>query len=125
MQDVLGVTLEDGREGAKHVLGAFAAVLERHAEHILHRNTWGDALYVVLRDASRAAACALELQEAMSAIDLSAARLPAHLALRLGAHVGPVFPIVDPVLRLPAYMGSHVSRTARIEPVTPAAAVYV
>ena len=110
---------------AEHVLGAFAAVLERHAEHILHRNTWGDALYVVLRDASRAAACALELQEAMSAIDLSAARLPAHLALRLGAHVGPVFPIVDPVLRLPAYMGSHVSRTARIEPVTPAAAVYV
>jgi len=110
---------------AEHVLGAFAAVLERHREHILHRNTWGDALYVVLRDASCAAACALELQEAMSAIDLSAERLPGHLALRLGGHVGPVFPIVDPVLGLPAYMGSHVSRTARIEPVTPAAAVYV
>ena len=110
---------------AEHVLAAFATVLDRHAEHILHRNTWGDALYVVLRDAPCAAACALELQEAMSAIDLAAARLPAHLALRLGGHVGPVFPILDPVLRLRAYMGSHVSRTARIEPVTPAAAVYV
>jgi class 3 adenylate cyclase len=110
---------------AEHVLGAFATVLDRHAEHVLHRNTWGDALYVVLRDAPRAAACALELQEAMSAIDLSAAQLPAHLALRLGGHLGPVFPILDPVLRLRGYMGSHVSRTARIEPVTPAAAVYV
>ena len=110
---------------AEHVLGAFAAVLDRHTEHILHRNTWGDALYVVLPDASRAAICALELQEAMSAIDLAAARLPTHLALRLGAHLGPVFPILDPVLSLRSYMGSHVSRTARIEPVTPPAAVYV
>jgi class 3 adenylate cyclase len=110
---------------AELVLGAFAAVLERHAEHILHRNTWGDALYIVLRDASHAAACALELQDAISAIDLAAARLPAHLALRLGGHLGPVLPIVDPVLRLPAYMGSHVSRTARIEPVTPPGAVYI
>jgi class 3 adenylate cyclase len=108
-----------------HVLGAFAAVLRRYDEHILHRNTWGDALYVVVRDVSHAAACALELQEAISAIDLAAVGLPAHLALRLGGHVGPVFPIVDPVLRLQAYMGSHVSRTARIEPVTPPAAVYV
>ncbi len=110
---------------AEHVLGAFAAVLERHAEHVLHRNTWGDALYVVLDDAGLAAECGLELQEAMEAIDLVASGLPNHLALRLGAHVGPVFPILDPVLGVPAYMGSHVSRTARIEPVTPPAAVYV
>ena len=110
---------------AELVLGAFAAVLDRHAAEILHRNTWGDAVYVVLRDVNRAAACALELQEAMSAIDLAAARLPEHLALRLGGHLGPVFPISDPVLRARSYMGSHVSRTARIEPVTPPTAVYV
>jgi class 3 adenylate cyclase len=36
-----------------------------------------------------------------------------------------VFPISDPVLRARSYMGSHVSRTARIEPVTPPTAVYV
>jgi class 3 adenylate cyclase len=110
---------------AEHVLGAFAAVLDRHAGHILHRNTWGDALHVVFSDVTRAAECGLQLQEAMGTIDLTRARLPEHLTLRLGAHVGPVFPIVDPVLGAPAYMGSHVSRTARIEPVTPPAAVYV
>ena len=36
-----------------------------------------------------------------------------------------MFPIHDPVLDEPAFMGSHVSRTARIEPVTPPGAVYV
>lgn len=110
---------------ATHVLGAFARVIDHYDEHVWHRNTWGDALYVVLTDATVAAECALELQEAMAAIDLVQAGLPPHLALRLGGHVGPVFPTYDPVLRLLAFMGSHVSRTARIEPVTPPGAVYV
>jgi len=110
---------------AEHVLAAFATVLARHSDQILHRNTWGDALYIVFGDVAHAAECGLELQEAMTAIDLPAVQLPEHLALRLGAHLGPVIPIVDPVLGVPAYMGSHVSRTARIEPVTPPAAVYV
>jgi class 3 adenylate cyclase len=107
------------------VLGAFAAVLGHHDAEVLQRNTWGDALYVVFEDPVRAAECGLELQEAMEAIELDSAGLPAHLALRLGGHVGPVFPIIDPVLGERTFMGSHVSRTARIEPVTPPAAVYV
>ena len=110
---------------AEHVFGAFAGVLARYEGEILYRNTWGDALYVVFDDVSRAAQCALELQAAMGEIDLAAVRLPEHLALRLGAHVGPAFAIVDPVRQVPSYIGSHVSRTARIEPVTPPTAVYV
>jgi hypothetical protein len=110
---------------ADRVLGAFATVLDRYHGDVLHQNTWGDALYVVLSGPTVAAACALELQEAMEAIDLEAEGLPAHLALRLGGHVGPVFPMTDPVLGVPAFIGSHVSRTARIEPVTPPGAVYV
>ncbi len=106
-------------------LGAFAEVLAHHDHEIWHRNTWGDAVYVVLTDAVCAAACALELQEAVTAIDLPSVGLPEHLALRLGGHLGPVFPIHDPVVDAGAFMGSHVSRTARIEPVTPPGAVYV
>jgi Tetratricopeptide Repeats-Sensor/Adenylate and Guanylate cyclase catalytic domain len=113
------------RPFSTHVFGAFAEVLDRHVDHILYRNTWGDALYVVLDDVSPAAACALDLQDAMSAVDLPAVGLPDHLALRLGAHLGPVFRVLDAVLKLPSYVGSHVSRTARIEPVTPPGAVYV
>jgi tetratricopeptide (TPR) repeat protein len=108
-----------------HVLGAFASVLEHHGADVCYRNTWGDALYVVLSDAAAAAACALELQSAIAAIDLEAVGLPAHLALRLAVHVGPVFHAHDPVVRAQSFMGSHVSRTARIEPVTPPGSVYV
>ena len=110
---------------AEHVLGALAEVLDNHTDSICHRNSWGDALYVVLTDAVSAAACALDLQGAMGAVELSALGLPGHLALRLGGHLGPVFPVQDPVIGVRAYMGSHVSRTARIEPVTPPGAVFV
>ena len=106
-------------------LGAFADAVNRHRADVWHRNTWGDALYVVLSDASTAAACALELQDELAQLDLEAEGLPTTLALRLGGHVGPVFPTYDPVLETQGFMGSHVSRTARIEPVTPPGAVYV
>jgi hypothetical protein len=109
----------------EHVLGALAEALAQHADAVSFRNTWGDGLYVVMLDAVSAAACALDLQAAMSALDLEAAGLPEHLALRLGAHVGPVFELHDPVLGVASFGGSQVSRTARIEPVTPAGAVYV
>ena len=110
---------------ASRVLGGFAAVLERHGKEVWFQNTWGDAVYVVLSDVFAAARCALGLQEAMGAIELEAEGLPSHLALRIGGHVGPIFPTHDPVLNADAFMGSHVSRTARIEPVTPPGAVYV
>ena len=107
------------------VLGAIADVLTRYQADIWHTNTWGDAVYLVLSDAVTAAACALDLQDALAAVDLAAAGLPATLALRLGGHIGPVFPTHDPVLDELGFMGSHVSRTARIEPVTPPGIVYV
>jgi class 3 adenylate cyclase len=107
------------------VLGAIAEVLGRHGEQVCDRNTWGDAVYVVLRDAGAAAEFALDLQAAIAAIDLDRVGLPRSLALRLGCHLGPVFATHDPVLNHSVYMGSHVSRTARIEPVTPPGAVYV
>ena len=110
---------------ARSVLGAMAAVVQRYGDRVGHRNTWGDALYVVLTDVASAAACALEVQDAMSAINLEDDGLPAHLALRLSGHVGPVFPIRDPVIDELAFMGSRVSRTARIEPVTLPGSVYV
>ncbi|HZE04316.1 MAG TPA: adenylate/guanylate cyclase domain-containing protein [Solirubrobacteraceae bacterium] len=110
---------------AERVLGDFAGVLQRHRSHVCHRRTWGDAVFLVLADASTAADCALDLQEAMSSIDLESEGLPGHLALRLGAHLGPIFRYHDPVLDSADFTGSHVSRTARIEPITPAGEVYV
>ena len=110
---------------ARVVLGTFARVLVGYAAEVEYRNTWGDALYVVLSNATSAANCALDIQAAMATLDLEAEGLPSSLAFRLSGHVGPTFPIHDPVLDTQSFMGSHVSRTARIEPVTPPGSVYV
>src|SRR5262249_35090503 len=110
---------------AEHILGAFADVIQRHADGVCFSNTWGDGVYLVLKDAHSAPACALELQQALTTFELERSGLPTHLALRLSGHLGPVFPVHDPVLGTQAFMGSHVSRAARVEPVTPPGAVYV
>jgi len=47
------------------------------------------------------------------------------LGLRLGAHTGPVYSQRDPLLRRDNFFGAHVSRAARIEPITPVGDVYV
>lgn len=110
---------------AREVLGTFSRVLESFGTRIPVKNSWGDALYVVAEDAVTGADCALSLQEAIGELHPEEHGLPAHLGLRLGGHVGPVFPVDDPVLGYRSYMGVHVSRTARIEPITPVGSVYV
>ena len=99
--------------------------LDRFADNILYRNTWGDGLYVVLDTVTAAARCALALQDVTNRVRSADTSLPEHLALRVGAHVGPVFEAEDPVTREPNYYGSEVIRTARIEPRTPEGDVYV
>ena len=107
------------------IMGAIGRVLRRYADDLAFVNTWGDGIFAVFPDAGRAAACALELQEAVSAVDLAAAGLPDHLRLRLGGHLGPVYELEDPVTARLNYYGAHVSRAARIEPITPEGCVYV
>jgi len=107
------------------IMGAIARVLDRYGSDLCFINTWGDGVFAVSSDAGAAARCALEMQEAMSEIDLEAAGLPSHLRLRLGGHLGPVYELEDPVVKRPNYYGAHVSRAARIEPITPEGCVYV
>jgi class 3 adenylate cyclase len=107
------------------IMGTLGEVARRHKQHIAFVNTWGDGIFVVFHNAGRAAACALDMQDAMSAIDLAAAGLPETLKLRLGGHLGPVYELDDPVTDRPNYYGAHVSRAARIEPITPEGCVYV
>jgi len=107
------------------VMAPLARTLDRFGDEVLFRNSWGDGLYVVLRDVVAAASCALDLQETMAGLDLAARGLPPGLGLRVGAHVGPVFEAVDPIRGERNYYGVEVTRTARIEPRTPEGDVYV
>jgi class 3 adenylate cyclase len=80
---------------------------------------------MVFDEAGAAADCALAVQEAISQVDRAEHGLPPDMALRIGIHLGPVYAAPDPVLQRANFFGAHVSRAARIEPVTPEGCVYV
>jgi class 3 adenylate cyclase len=61
----------------------------------------------------------------MDAVDRAGLGLPKQLNLRLSGHFGPVFDIENPFTGRPGFVGTQVTRAARIEPVTPPGVVYV
>ena len=99
--------LRDGqlRSFCDAVLQAFADELAAFRDDVEFVNTWGDALFAVVDSAPTAARLALGIQDRIARLDLTAAGLPDHLALRMSAHLGPVFPLQDPVLGTRALHG--------------------
>ena len=93
------------------------------AQGVATVNTWGDALHVVLDDAV-AAARALGLQDVIGS---TCARRGCRSILHCGwARISArSCRPSTPVRRVATFTGSHVSRTACIEPVTPPGAIYV
>jgi class 3 adenylate cyclase len=108
----------------QHFLGAIARLSEKFAGSILTRNTWGDGLYFVFSDVDPAGKFALELANLVATTKWEEKGLRAGLNLRIGLHAGPVYEFDDPITRRRNYSGTHVSRAARIEPITPPGQVY-
>jgi class 3 adenylate cyclase len=104
-------------------LGTVARTLATSGVEPRLKNTWGDGLYFVFQHVRDAAVFALALSDAIRATDWTAHGLP-ELTLRTGLHAGPAYACVDPVTGRPNYFGAHVSRAARIEPITPGGQVY-
>jgi len=107
------------------VMGAVSATIDSFGEVVRARNSWGDGLYLVFASVQDAARCGLALQETMADLDFAGLGLPTSLGLRIGIHAGPVFSTVDPVTKQPSFIGTHVTRTARVEPRTPPGEVYM
>lgn len=63
-------------------------------------------------------------EAALESTDWRERGLPPQLAFRIALHVGPVLGCVNPVTGRQDYLGTQVSRAARIEPVTPPGEVY-
>jgi class 3 adenylate cyclase len=108
----------------KHFLGAISRMpaMSKHAPEM--KNTWGDGLYFVFSGVFDAGMFALELSDLMTESDWTAKGLPKELNLRIALHAGPVYSCQDPITGLSNFTGTHVSRAARIEPVTPPGQVY-
>ncbi len=109
----------------EEIMAPAAEVLERYAGMIRQGNTWGDALFVVIDDAEAAASAAMDLCDAFAKADCAALGVPQGTSMRFALHYGVTYEGHDPVSRRTTYYGTEVSRTARIEPVTPAGSVYV
>ncbi|HEV2882851.1 MAG TPA: TRAFs-binding domain-containing protein [Pyrinomonadaceae bacterium] len=105
-------------------LGAVGSLVARFQPAPLLRNTWGDGLYLVFEDVQAAGRFALDLSDLLNAADWTRRGLPADLNLRIALHAGPVYACTDPVTQKDNFIGTHVSRAARLEPITPPGQVY-
>jgi class 3 adenylate cyclase/tetratricopeptide (TPR) repeat protein len=81
-------------------------------------NTWGDGLFFVFNGVEDAGRFALDLRDLVAKTDWVDLGLPRSLSIRIGVHAGPVYVNFDPVVRQISFTGAHVSRAARIEPIT-------
>jgi tetratricopeptide (TPR) repeat protein len=90
----------------------------------LEANTWGDALYMVFEEAGDGAAFGLGLIDRMRKVDWVEAGLSETSHIRIALHAGPVFCGFDPIINHDNYFGTSVTKTARIEPITPPGLVY-
>jgi class 3 adenylate cyclase len=105
-------------------LGAVGRLLALTNNPPLVRNTWGDGLYLIFPTVRDAGVFALELCAMTVDTDWAALQLPEGLTLRVGLHAGPLFDFSDRVTGQLTLAGKHVTRAARIEPVTPPGMVY-
>jgi class 3 adenylate cyclase len=108
----------------EHFLGKIAKLSNKFSDSILTKNTWGDGLYFVLSDVDRAGQFALELADLTAETDWKKEGLAADISLRIALHAGPAYEFDDPITGSRSYSGTHVSRAARIEPITPRGQVY-
>lgn len=106
------------------VMGRIASVLDRHADAVLTRNSWGDAVYAVITSPVHASQIALEIQSALDPKLLQEIGLPAEDGMRISLHHGPIFEHFDAVQGARTYYGTEVTVAARIEPRVPVGAIY-
>ena len=75
-------------------------------------------------DVAAAGKFGLALADLVAGTNWEEKKLRPGLNLRIGLHAGPAYEFDDPITGDRSYSGTHVSRAARIEPITPPGQVY-
>jgi len=101
-----------------------ARIIDAFRPHVQYVDTWGDAIFLVASKASVVARIAVALNDAIANIDQSLLGLEQPLMLRIGLHYGPVYKLYDHLAQSVTYAGTDVTKTARIEPVTPPGEIF-
>jgi len=110
---------------AEMFLGTCKRILDSLEHQEVHANTHGDGLFLVFDLPSHAAEFAVRLQNAIGEIDWPTLGLTAETGVRIALHTGPIFRIFDPVTARFTFYGTHVNRTARVEPVVQPRHIFV
>lgn len=108
----------------KHFMGGVARLCKECTRPPEVKNTWGDALYFVFEELEDAGLFSLNLCSFVEETSWEHKELPGSLSIRVSLHAGPVHALKDPVIEKRTFTGAHVSRAARIEPVTPPGQVF-
>jgi hypothetical protein len=108
------VTEEYSPRFQERFLGEARAVIDTLGDQFLTAQTAGDGIYATFASVPALAEFCLALRERVGRIDWTDFGMPRDTNVRVAAHCGPAD---DPVTRQPNFCGTHVSRTARIEPV--------
>jgi class 3 adenylate cyclase len=103
---------------------AGAAVLHRHADAVIFRKTWGDAVHAVFSSATAAARAALEMTAATRRLGVELA-VGRRLEFRMALHFGAADVGTDPIEEARSFYGPQLSLAARIVPVVPPGGVFV
>jgi class 3 adenylate cyclase len=90
----------------------------------LKRNTWGDAIYLVLPSVAVAGRLALAINDRVCRTSWTSLGFPTDLKLRTGLHAAPTYRCTDPITKRDRFLGTHISIAARIEPIVKPGRVY-
>ena len=110
---------------AEMFLGTAKRVLDSLPYRAVHANTHGDGLFLVFDLPSHAAEFAHRLQHEIGQFDWPALGLAPETGVRVALHTGPLVRIFDPVTARHTFYGTHVNRTARLEPVVQPRSIFV
>ena len=110
---------------AEMFLGNCKSILDSLEHRAVDVNTYGDGLFAVFEMPSHAAEFAVRLQQALHKVDWPALGLAAETGARIGLHTGPVFRVFDAVMARATFYGTHVNRTARLEPIVQPRHIFV
>ena len=125
--DVVGfghLNEEHVRFFAEYYLNELPKLVTRSTRKPRACNTWGDGLYMIFDEIRDAGLFALDLVDFVEETNWVKKGLPRDLHIRVALHTGPTYKFTEQLTHRDAYMGTHVFRSARIEPVTPPGNVY-
>jgi class 3 adenylate cyclase len=108
----------------RYYLSCAMQSLQSYSIAPLVKNTWGDALYLVFDTVREAGLFAVDFRDRIVSTDWKHLGFGCTLSVRIGVHAGPLYRIYDPIFGQWSYVGSHVTRTARLEPSTETGKVF-